>query len=61
MVASTGQRSMGEKLAEIVRLGDAAGAAWREAGYPLEGAEWEAREEVFAALARWNAEMKEQG
>ena len=44
--------SAGEQLDGIMRDLDQTGAAWKAAGYPYGGPEWEAREAVFLRLTR---------
>jgi len=44
----------GERLRQIGNDLDRTGAAWAKAGYPYYGAEYEARQAVFARLREWN-------
>lgn len=46
--------SLGEQLDDIGRRLDEATWAWKEAGYPSSGVEYDTREAVFADLRAWN-------
>lgn len=54
MTVAEKTQTAGEQLDAIMRDLDATGAAWKAAGLPRGGPEWEAREAVFARLKEWN-------